>query len=63
MKRIYWIVKAALHMRKRFGLWSPSNLRFCWKTADLCYDNAIEWDGEAGCPYDAIDEELSYWTD
>lgn len=63
MKRLYWIARAAWYMRRLFGWWSPRDLHHAWYIASVCWDSEIEFDGVPGCPYDAIDEEISCWND
>lgn len=65
MKKLYWILRAALHMRSLMGSWKPKDLVFCWETGAVIYDN-YEYDGrlnEIGEPADEIAEELSCWGD
>ena len=63
MKKMYWIFRAALHMRSLMGWWKPKDLAFCWETGATIYDN-YEHDGrvgEIGEPSEEIAEELSCW--
>ena len=65
MKKMYWILRAALHMRSLIGWWKPKDLAFYWETAAVIYDN-YEYDGrlnEIGEPAEEIAEELSCWSD
>ncbi|MFL1477811.1 hypothetical protein [Pseudomonas grimontii] len=65
MKKMYWILRAALHMRGLMGWWKPKDLAFCWETAAVIYDN-YEYDGclnEIGEPAEEIAEELSCWSE
>lgn len=49
MKRLWWYIRAYLHMRKRLG-WAR------WNIVASIYDTFGDWQPEA-----AVDEELSYW--
>lgn len=63
MKKMYWILRAALHMRSLMGWWKPKDLAFCWETGATIYDN-YEYEGrvsEIGEPAEEIAEELSCW--
>lgn len=63
MKKLYWILRAAFHMRQMMGWWKPKDLAFCWETAAVIYGN-YEYDGlvqEIGEPAQEIAEELSCW--
>lgn len=51
MRRLWWCIRAYLHMRKRIG-WAR------WHIVASIYDTFGEWQPEA-----AVDEELSYWGD
>ena len=65
MKRLYWIARAALYMRSVFEWWKPTDLLFCWRTADTIYGN-YEYENrldEIGEPSEEMAEELSNWTD
>lgn len=65
MKKMYWILRAALHMRSLMGWWKPKYLAFCWETGAVIYGN-YEYDGrlnEIGEPAEEIAEELSCWGD
>lgn len=65
MSKFIWILRAALHMRKICGYWSPRNLQFCWETGATIYDN-YEYEGrisDIGEPAEEINEELSCWGD
>lgn len=63
MKRLYWIFRAAWYMSRRIRAKDVLDYRMCWRTADVCYDSAIEFDGVAGDWEEAIDEELSCWSE
>ncbi|WP_448693522.1 hypothetical protein [Pseudomonas rhizophila] len=63
MKKMYWILRAALYLRRCIGGWSDQDLRFCWQTAEAIYFNEIEANGFAGDWRDAVDEELSCWSE
>lgn len=65
MSKFVWILRAALHMRKICGYWSPRDLRFCWETGATIYGD-YEYEGrtdEIGDPVEEINEEFSRWGD
>ncbi|WP_055135594.1 hypothetical protein [Pseudomonas corrugata] len=65
MKKMYWILRAALYMRSVMGWWKPTDLVFCWKTGATIYDN-YEYEGrlsEIGEPAEEMAEELSCWSE
>lgn len=65
MRKLYWMLRAAMRMREICGFWKPKDLMFCWETAATIYDN-YEYDGrlsEIGDPVEEIEEELSCWSD
>ncbi|MEX0165341.1 hypothetical protein MRBLPD1_003862 [Pseudomonas brassicacearum] len=65
MKKMYWILRTALHMLSLKGWWKPSDLVFCWKTGAVIYDN-YEHEGrlnEIGKPAEEVAEELSCWSE
>lgn len=65
MKKLFWIARAAWHVRAAFKMWKPVDLAFCWETAATIYDN-YEYEGrvsEIGSPIEEVHEELSCWGD
>lgn len=62
MKRLIWLLRAALEMRRTFGMWRWRDLAFCWESAEVLYQN-FDNDDDRGDPVEAMAEELTYWGD
>lgn len=63
MKKMIYILRAAMQMRRTFCYWKPSDLKFCLETGAVLYSN-YEYDGEdPGDPIEDMIEELSCWSE
>lgn len=62
MYRLWWQLRAAWYLSRLICDWYRPEWKFCWEIASVCFEAELEA-GDAGCPYEAIDEELSNWDE
>lgn len=58
---IWWRLRYAFYMRKR--LHETVSLKFCWNSSGAYIDILLCDDMDGLTPKEAVDDELSYWTD